>query len=223
MAGLESTCMPVTSNAGTQRLRITLRGAVQGVGFRPFVHRLATEMSLTGWVLNSSSGLVVEVEGPADQLRRFEERLEKEHPRASVVTVHESVSIPPQGSTRFEIHPSDIESGKSVNVLPDLATCADCLAELFDPANRRHLYPFTNCTNCGPRYTIVVDIPYDRPNTTMGDFVLCPACREEYESPDNRRFHAQPNACPVCGPQLGGTVQDVVVALLKGEIVAVKG
>jgi hydrogenase maturation protein HypF len=215
--------MPLASRPGIQRLRITLRGAVQGVGFRPFVYRLATEMSLTGSVLNSSSGLVVEVEGPADQLRRFEERLEKERPHASVVTVHESVSLPPQGSTRFEIHHSDTESGRSVNVMPDLATCADCLAELFDPASRRHLYPFTNCTNCGPRYTIVVDIPYDRPNTTMGDFVLCPACREEYEDPVNRRFHAQPNACPVCGPQLDGPIQDVAAALLKGEIVALKG
>jgi hydrogenase maturation protein HypF len=215
--------MPLAFRPAIQRLRITLGGAVQGVGFRPFVFRLATEMSLTGSVLNSSSGLVVEVEGPADQLRRFEERLEKERPRASVVTVHESASIPPQGSTRFEIHHSSIESGKSVNVLPDLATCADCLAELFEPANRRHLYSFTNCTNCGPRYTIVVDIPYDRPNTTMRDFVLCPACREEYESPDNRRFHAQPNACPICGPQLDGTIQNVAAALMKGEIVAVKG
>jgi hydrogenase maturation protein HypF len=215
--------MPLASRPAIQRLRIRLRGVVQGVGFRPFVYRLATEMSLTGSVLNSSSGLVVEVEGPADQLRRFEKRLEKERPQASAVTVHESALIPPQGSTRFEIHHSDTESGKSVNVLSDLATCADCLAELFDPANRRHLYPFTNCTNCGPRYTIVVDIPYDRPNTTMGDFVLCPACREEYESPANRRFHAQPNACPVCGPQLDGTVQDVAAALVKGKIVALKG
>jgi hydrogenase maturation protein HypF len=214
--------MRLESRPAIQRLRISLRGAVQGVGFRPFVYRLATEMLLTGSVLNSSSGLVVEVEGPADQLRRFEERLEKERPHASVVTVHESASIPPEGSTRFEIHHSDTESVKSVNVLPDLATCADCLAELFDPANRRHLYPFTNCTNCGPRYTIVVDIPYDRPNTTMGDFVLCPACREEYENPADRRFHAQPNACPVCGPRLEGTIQDVAAALRKGEIVALK-
>jgi hydrogenase maturation protein HypF len=215
--------MPLASRPGIQRLRVTLRGAVQGVGFRPFAYRLATEMSLTGWVLNSSSGLVVEVEGPADQLRCFEERLEKERPRASVVTVHESASIPPQGSTRFEIHLSETESGKSVNVLPDLATCADCRAEFFDPANRRHLYPFTNCTNCGPRYTIVVDIPYDRPNTTMRDFVLCSACLEEYEYPANRRFQAQPNACPVCGPQLDGPINDVAAALLKGEIIALKG
>ncbi len=119
--------------------------------------------------------------------------------------------------------PSDTDTGKSVNVLPDLATCPDCRAELFDPTNRRFQYPFTNCTNCGPRYTIVVDIPYDRPNTTMRDFVLCPACREEYENPANRRFHAQPNACPVCGPKLDGTISDVAAALLAGKIVALKG
>ncbi|MGZ4789510.1 MAG: carbamoyltransferase HypF [Terriglobales bacterium] len=206
-----------------QRLRITLRGAVQGVGFRPFVYRLATEMALTGWVLNSSSGLVVEVEGLSDQLSLFEKRIESERPKASVVTVHESAWITAEGSTRFEIVASDHDSGKSVNVLPDLATCADCRAELFDPANRRFRYPFTNCTNCGPRYTIVVDIPYDRPNTTMREFVLCPACREEYENPANRRFHAQPNACPVCGPKLDGTMEATAEALRAGQIVALKG
>ncbi|MGZ6327037.1 MAG: acylphosphatase, partial [Bdellovibrionota bacterium] len=197
--------MPVASESATQRLRITLHGAVQGVGFRPFVYRLATEMALSGWVLNSSSGLVVEVEGPPAQLTTFEQRLERERPKASVVTVHESAWIPTEGSTCFEIHASDAGQGKSVNVLPDLATCEDCRNELLDPANRRFEYPFTNCTNCGPRYTIVVDIPYDRPNTTMKDFALCPQCREEYENPVNRRFHAQPNACPVCGPKLDGT------------------
>lgn len=215
--------MPVASKSAAQRLRVTLRGAVQGVGFRPFVYRLATEMSLTGWVLNSASGLVVEVEGPPEQLQMFEKRIEAERPKASVVTVHESAWIPVEGSTRFEIHHSDADSAKSVNVLPDLATCEECRAELFDPANRRFQYPFTNCTNCGPRYTIVVDIPYDRPNTTMHDFILCAACREEYENPANRRFHAQPNACPVCGPRLDGTIKETAAALLKGEIVALKG
>jgi len=205
------------------RLRITLRGAVQGVGFRPFVYRLATEMSLTGWVLNSSSGLVVEVEGPRDQLTRFEQRIEQERPKASVVTVHESEWIECESSISFEIHKSDADSGKTVNVLPDLATCDECRGELFDPANRRFHYPFTNCTNCGPRYTIVVDIPYDRPNTSMREFMLCAACREEYENPANRRFHAQPNACPVCGPKLDGTIQEAAAALLRGEIVALKG
>jgi hydrogenase maturation protein HypF len=215
--------MTRAANPASQRLRITLRGAVQGVGFRPFVYRLATEMSLTGWVLNSSAGLVVEVEGPPDQLSRFEQRLECERPKASVVTVRESVRIAAQGSIRFEIVASDSDSGKTVNVLPDLATCADCRAELFDPANRRFEYPFTNCTNCGPRYTIVVDIPYDRPNTTMREFALCPDCREEYENPANRRFHAQPNACPVCGPKLDGTIEDTAEALLEGQVVALKG
>ena len=206
-----------------QRLRITLRGAVQGVGFRPFVYRLATEMALTGWVLNSSAGLVVEVEGPSEALERFAARLDRERPAASVVHVRESAWIAPEGSRRFEIHASDHESAKTVNVLPDLATCAQCREELFDPSNRRFEYPFTNCTNCGPRYTIVVDIPYDRPNTTMRDFAFCPRCKEEYGDPLNRRFHAQPNACPVCGPKLDGEIEDVVEALLEGEIVALKG
>ena len=200
-----------------------MRGAVQGVGFRPFVYRLATEMALTGWVLNSSSGLVVEVEGPSDQLTLFERRLEGERPKASVVTVRESAWIPVENSTSFEIHASDSDTGKSVNVLPDLATCESCRNELLDRANRRFEYPFTNCTNCGPRYTIVVDIPYDRPNTTMKDFVLCPQCREEYENPANRRFHAQPNACSICGPKLEGTISETAQALLRGEIVALKG
>ncbi len=215
--------MTVAAKPTMQRLRITLRGAVQGVGFRPFVYRLATEMSLAGWVLNSSSGLIVEVEGASDQLSRFAERLEQERPKASVITVRESAWLPSEGSTRFEILASDHGSGKTVNVLPDLATCADCREELFDRGNRRFEYPFTNCTNCGPRYTIVVDIPYDRPNTTMASFTLCPACREEYENPANRRFHAQPNACPVCGPQLDGTIADTAAALRDGKIVALKG
>ncbi len=215
--------MTVTAKPATQRLRITLCGAVQGVGFRPFVYRLASEMSLTGWVLNSSAGLVVEVEGPSEQLTRFEQRLEQERPKASVVTVRESAWLTPEGATRFEIHASDPDSGKTVNVLPDLATCTQCREELFDRENRRFLYPFTNCTNCGPRYTIVLDIPYDRPNTTMREFVLCARCREEYENPSDRRFHAQPNACPVCGPKLDGAIEGAVEALLAGDIVALKG
>ncbi len=215
--------MTVTAQPATQRRRITLRGAVQGVGFRPFVYRLATELSLAGWVLNSSSGLVVEVEGPPEQVTLFEQRLERERPKASVVTVRESSPIAVAGSAGFEILASNNDSGKSVNVLPDLATCRECREELFDPGNRRFEYPFTNCTNCGPRYTIVADIPYDRPNTTMRDFALCPECRAEYEDPANRRFHAQPNACPVCGPKLTGTIEDAAEALLQGKIVALKG
>jgi hydrogenase maturation protein HypF len=215
--------MTVAAKPAMQRLRISLHGAVQGVGFRPFVYRLATELSLTGWVLNSSAGLVLEVEGSSEQLAHFEQRLEHERPKASLVTVRESSRIAAEGSTRFQILASEHDSGKTVNVLPDLATCTDCREELFDPGNRRFEYPFTNCTNCGPRYTIVVDIPYDRPNTTMRKFALCPACREEYENPANRRFHAQPNACPVCGPALDGAIEDAVEALLQGEILALKG
>ncbi len=215
--------MPIAPKPAVQRLRITLRGAVQGVGFRPFVYRLATEMSLTGWVLNSSAGLLVEVEGASDELCHFEHRIELERPRASVIDTRESAWILPQGSTTFEIRHSDSDSAKSVNVLPDLATCSDCCAELFDPGNRRFQYPFTNCTNCGPRYTIVVDIPYDRPNTTMREFLLCALCRGEYENPLDRRFHAQPNACPVCGPKLDGTFAGTAASLVRGEIVALKG
>ena len=214
---------PAALRHTVERLRITLRGAVQGVGFRPFVYRLATEMQLTGWVMNSSAGLVVEVEGGEDQLRAFAGRLERERPAASVINTCESAWIAPESSKRFEILASDSETEKSVNILPDLATCADCRAELLDPANRRFLYPFTNCTNCGPRYTIVADIPYDRPNTTMHEFELCPQCRKEYEDPRDRRFHAQPNACPVCGPRLDGTIKETADALQRGEIVALKG
>jgi len=215
--------MTIAAKDGMQRLRITLRGAVQGVGFRPFVYRLATQMALTGWVFNSSAGLVVEVEGRTEALENFAERLEREKPALSVVNVRESAWIATEGATHFEILASDHESAKTVNVLPDLATCPQCREELFDPANRRFHYPFTNCTDCGPRYTIVVDIPYDRPNTTMREFVFCPRCKNEYEDPLDRRFHAQPNACPVCGPKLDGTIEDVAEALLEGHIVALKG
>jgi len=215
--------MSAASQPVKQRLRLTLRGAVQGVGFRPFVYRVATEMSLNGWVLNSSAGLTIEVEGTFDELKLFEQRIETERPKVSVITARESAWLPLQGFTTFEIHHSENDSAKSVNVLPDLATCDDCRRELFDPANRRFQYPFTNCTNCGPRYTIVVDIPYDRPNTTMREFALCPACREEYENPANRRFHAQPNACPACGPKLDGTIADTAAVLRAGKIVALKG
>ena len=182
---------------------MTLGGAVQGVGFRPFVYRLATELGLAGWVLNSSAGLVVEVEGLSGQLSRFLERIESEKPAAAVVLAREMSYLAPAGFTGFEIRASDEAAEKSTSLLPDLATCPACLAELSDPANRRFEYPFTNCTNCGPRYSIILDIPYDRPRTTMHSFHLCPECHREYTDPLDRRFHAQPNACPLCGPRLG--------------------
>jgi len=215
---------------GLERLRLILNGAVQGVGFRPFVYRLAAELGLPGWVLNSSSGLVVEVEGRRDVLRVFLERLEAEKPPAAVVLAREISFLAPAGYSRFEIRASDAEAEKTASLLPDLATCAQCLSELFDPANRRYRYPFTNCTNCGPRYSIILDLPYDRPRTTMREFRLCPECEREYKDPADRRFHAQPNACPKCGPRLsieppapGEPLSLAAAALGRGRIVALKG
>ncbi len=208
---------------GAQRLRLVLHGAVQGVGFRPFVYRLARELGLTGWVLNSSAGLVVEVEGEAAELERFRQRLEAERPPASYILAREQSWLPAKGYTEFRILPSDEAAEKTAAVLPDLATCRECLAEMLDPANRRYLYPFTNCTRCGPRYTIILDIPYDRPRTTMRGFTLCDDCRREYTDPADRRFHAQPNACPRCGPRLTATVAQTAGELAAGRIVALKG
>lgn len=189
------------SQADAQRLKVWIRGAVQGVGFRPFVFRLATELELAGWVVNSSSGVVIEAEGPDARLREFLLRLDRERPPRAVVQGVESARLDPAGYAGFEIRPS-VDGDKTAFVLPDIATCPDCLAEVGDPANRRFRYPFTNCTNCGPRFSIILALPYDRPRTTMRGFEMCPACRAEYQDPRDRRFHAQPNACPACGPHV---------------------
>jgi hydrogenase maturation protein HypF len=207
----------------SQRLRVALYGAVQGVGFRPFVYRLATEMGLPGWVLNSSAGLVVEVDGAPEDLQQFLERLDAERPASAVVLARETSFLAPAGFTRFEIVASDQASEKSAAILPDLATCPQCLADLSDPANRRYQYAFTNCTQCGPRYSIILDIPYDRPNTTMQGFTLCPECRREYTDPADRRFHAQPNACPKCGPKLSIEIGEAAREIAAGRILALKG
>ena len=200
-----------------------LYGAVQGVGFRPFVYRLATEMGLGGWVLNSSQGLVVEADGTPGQLERFVARLAAEKPAAALVLAREVSYLAPAGFTRFEIVASDQAVERTAAVLPDLATCPECLAELLDPANRRFEYPFTNCTQCGPRYSIILDIPYDRPRTTMRGFTLCPACLGEYTDPADRRFHAQPNACPKCGPRLTMEIAAAAGEIARGGILALKG
>ncbi len=175
---------------------------MQGVGFRPFVYRLATELDLTGWVINDTQGVFMEVEGLETILRRFLERLSAEAPPRAIIQAIESTWLEPTGYERFEIRHSDRSGAKTVLVLPDIATCPDCLAEVLHPTDRRYRYPFTNCTNCGPRFTIIEALPYDRPNTTMRRFTMCPHCRAEYENPLDRRFHAQPNACPACGPRL---------------------
>ena len=201
---------------GVERLKVWIRGAVQGVGFRPFVYRLATELHLAGWVNNSASGVVIEVDGPPPVLTDFRVRLERERPPRSVIQGIESSRLDAAGYTGFEIRASE-DGAKSVLVLPDIATCPDCCADIRDPANRRYRYPFTNCTNCGPRFSIIQALPYDRARTTMAGFAMCPACRAEYEDPTDRRFHAQPNACPVCGPRLALWQRDGAVIATGDE------
>jgi hydrogenase maturation protein HypF len=188
--------------AGKTRLKLAVRGAVQGVGFRPFVFRLAEELKLAGWVNNSPQGVFIEIEGPHAALEQFLLRIESGKPVRSFIQSLESSWLDAVGFKKFEIRQSETGGGKTALVLPDIATCPYCLREIFDPANRRYRYPFTNCTNCGPRFSIIEALPYDRANTSMKRFAMCPACQAEYDDPRNRRFHAQPNACPVCGPRL---------------------
>jgi hydrogenase maturation protein HypF len=185
-----------------ERLRITVRGAVQGVGFRPFIYRLATELKLNGRVSNSTQGVLIEAEGPRGSLREFLLRIQKEKPARAVVQSLESSFVDAIGFDAFEIKESESAGDKSALILPDIATCADCLREILDPTNRRFRYSFTNCTNCGPRFSIIEGLPYDRANTSMKKFAMCADCEREYHDPLDRRFHAQPNACPKCGPQL---------------------
>lgn len=216
--------------------RIHILGAVQGVGFRPFVYRLAKELNLSGWVLNSSQGVTIEAEGNREVLEKFLLRLEKEKPVMSFIHSLEYSSHDAEGYVNFEIRHSQSGGAKTAIILPDIATCTDCINELSDPDNRRYRYPFTNCTNCGPRYSIITSFPYDRPNTSMKNFIMCERCMSEYEDPDDRRFHAQPNACPDCGPhlelwdQLGNVLACKNDALFlsanmirEGKILALKG
>jgi hydrogenase maturation protein HypF len=221
--------------------KITVTGVVQGVGFRPFVYRLAHDHDLTGWVLNHSGGVDIEVEGLPAALDRFVRDLTEQAPplaRIERVTAEETA---PNGYTAFEIRHSVAQEGRYQLISPDIAICPDCLRELLDPHDRRHRYPFTNCTNCGPRFTIIADVPYDRPKTTMRVFPMCPECQAEYDDPLDRRFHAQPNACPVCGPHvwlepsnlptfqpsnLPANADEIKVAahlLQNGSVLAIKG
>jgi hydrogenase maturation protein HypF len=208
---------------GEARLRIELRGIVQGVGFRPFVHRLAEERELGGWVLNSSAGLVTEVEGTRAALGGFVEAVRHEAPPLAWIQEMQVSEVAALGETAFAIRPSLASTGEFALVSPDVATCADCIADFTDRSNRRYGYAFTNCTNCGPRYTIIRDIPYDRAKTTMAAFRMCAACQAEYEDLRNRRFHAQPNACAACGPRLSAPVEEARRRLATGEVVAIKG
>jgi hydrogenase maturation protein HypF len=209
---------------------------VQGVGFRPFIYRLAAEEGLAGWVVNSAQGVIIEVESDKPALEKFLLRIEKEKPPLSFIQSLEYAFLDPCGFSSFEILKSDHQGEKTALVLPDIATCPDCAREIFDPSNRRYRYPFTNCTNCGPRFSIIEALPYDRASTTMKSFEMCEACKEEYENPLDRRFHAQPTACPECGPHLelwmpDGSLAasryrallDTVDELRDGKIVALKG
>ena len=215
---------------------------MQGVGFRPFVFRLAQALGLTGYVNNFPAGVCIEAEASKARLEEFLGRLQAERPPRSIIQSLESWWLDPVGYSQFEILPSTQAGAKSAVVMADIATCEDCLRELFDPQDRRYLYPFINCTNCGPRFSIIEALPYDRANTSMKRFTMCPECRSEYEAPQSRRFHAQPNACPVCGPHLElwdrngkpltrsdeqidrhDILGAAVEAIQKGQIVALKG
>ncbi len=218
------------------RIRIRIHGAVQGVGFRPFVYRTASELGLAGWVNNSPSGVTIEVEGPEPVLHQFLDHLERKRPPRAFIQSCQHTFLDPVGHTGFRIRESTGDGKVKAFILPDMATCPECLAEVMDPANRRYLYPFTNCTNCGPRFSIIQALPYDRLRTTMHGFQMCDRCQAEYDDPLDRRFHAQPNACPDCGPQpelwmpdgectarAAAALEEAAAAVSAGDIVAVKG
>jgi hydrogenase maturation protein HypF len=221
-----------------QGARIHITGVVQGVGFRPFVYALALRHGLKGWVRNTSAGVDIQVDGAPNALSAFIEQLRSEAPPLARIDRLDYEYCLPNGFSDFEIIVSQPIPGAFQPISPDFSICADCLAEMFDPADRRYRYPFTNCTNCGPRFTIIEDIPYDRPNTTMAAFTMCPDCAAEYRNPLDRRFHAQPIACPTCGPHLWleytkrlsradetgeAALQKAIRLLSEGQIVAIKG
>ncbi|MGE4542596.1 MAG: carbamoyltransferase HypF [Pedobacter sp.] len=217
----------------TKRVRVHIQGIVQGVGFRPFVYRLAAAHALSGWVMNTPAGVVLEAQGQTHAIRRFLVDLQDQVPPLALVSGVQTGEMPVTEAEGFVIRPSG-DCGEEVQIAPDSAVCADCLAELFDPSDRRYRYPFINCTNCGPRYSIIYGAPYDRPLTSMAGFSMCETCLAEYQDPSQRRFHAQPNACPDCGPRLSlrdgqgsgvsGDPLAAAIELLKaGSILAVKG
>ncbi|MCL2150158.1 MAG: carbamoyltransferase HypF [Dehalococcoidia bacterium] len=217
-----------------QARRISIFGVVQGVGFRPFIYQLAQRHQLRGWVRNTSGYVEIAAEGPVASLEAFTQDIEHQAPPAAHIQHLAFEDAPLRNLDDFSIRESLPRPDEYQLISPDLATCADCQREIFDPANRRYRYPFTNCTNCGPRFTIIEDIPYDRPRTTMRAFTMCSACQQEYDDPSDRRFHAQPNACPICGPKiklvdargneiLGDPLSQTATILREGGIIALKG
>jgi hydrogenase maturation protein HypF len=218
------------------RRALRISGAVQGVGFRPFAYRLASELGLSGFVANVGAGVRVEVEGPPDAVCAFERRLPDEVPPHARLDAVVAETLPARDDAAFEIRASEARVERAVSVLPDLASCPDCVREVFSPADRRYRYPFTNCTRCGPRYSVILDVPYDRARTTMERFALCARCRAEYEDPRDRRFHAEPIACPDCGPRLelwgpdgrarglaDDALRQAAEAVRSGRVLALKG
>ncbi len=219
-----------------KRLKIHITGAVQGVGFRPFVYNLAKRLNLNGYVTNDTHGVIIEIEGKEKNINQFLISLQTEKPPLAHIFSQEIEELPLKEFKDFEIKKSKSKGKKEVFILPDISTCEECLKEMNDPQNRRYRYPFINCTNCGPRFTIIEKLPYDRPNTTMKKFKMCPQCEKEYKDPQDRRFHAQPNACPVCGPHISlftsdkefisekeKALKDTVKLLKEGKILAIKG
>jgi hydrogenase maturation protein HypF len=236
MTGYQMTGYQMTGDQGAHRVSIRVEGIVQGVGFRPFVRNLATELGLAGSVRNDMAGAFIDLEGVPAAIGTFLRRLESDAPPLCVIEEVQASPLPPTGAAGFVISPSDPAGVRRALVPADTATCDDCRAEMFDPADRRYLYPFINCTNCGPRFTIVRDVPYDRPNTTMAGFGMCADCQREYGAPDDRRYHAQPTCCPACGPVLrlvdaagaevggrGDPIERAVALLRQDKILAVKG
>jgi len=217
-----------------KRYLIEVAGIVQGVGFRPYIFRLADRLQLSGFVNNNSDGVLIEIEGDEDTLQKFIATLKFQPPPLAQITSIDIREVPHKNESKFRIVQSEIFEQRSTLISPDISTCGECKQEFLDPNDRRFLYPFTNCTNCGPRYTIISDIPYDRPKTSMSRFKMCEKCQEEYDNPLDRRFHAQPNACPVCGPSLkfiskdqssdtNKPIKKLQEALKSGQIAAIKG
>jgi len=218
-----------------KRTKVAIKGIVQGVGFRPFIYQLAHRYRLAGYVSNDAQGVHVEVEGSETDIERFCQAVRVHPPPLAHIASLECTDIPLRNDTSFRIEPSKAGEERTTLISPDVCICKECLKELNDPSDRRYRYPFINCTNCGPRYTIIQDIPYDRATTTMDSFTMCPACQAEYDDPGNRRFHAQPNACWQCGPTVtlrdgmgnpvpcGDPVREAVTLLEKGAILAIKG
>lgn len=225
----------MTLNESRRACRVTIRGVVQGVGFRPFVYRAALHHGVKGWVLNDLTGVEVHAEASAAELRAFVDELRSNPPPAAAIADFQWRAVAPEGFADFQIRASQRELSPTARISPDLALCADCLRELRDAADRRHGYPYVNCTHCGPRYSIIRNLPYDRANTTMAAWALCPTCRAEYENPLDRRYHAQPTACEECGPgyyltegdelhsSSAAAIARTAALLTAGAIVAVKG